>query len=208
MTISQLILTGGVIIFLFSAITMLVKVFIRKVKPDPSSPKGSEISGIAYSLTFAMSPLKKESAFLHLPTYTAGMIYHVGTFLAFLWLILLFFDIRPAFWISSLSIVILFCSFACGLGILIKRMVLPKLRNFSNPDDYISNILVSVFQFLTAFTILLPQFQPYLFVFSAILFLYIPVGKLRHCIFFFTSRIYLGKFYGKRGVWPIKHKKG
>jgi hypothetical protein len=43
-----------------------------------------------------------------------------------------------------------------------------------------------------------------LFIYAAFLFLYIPFGKLKHTVYFFSSRIYLGKFFGKRGVWPVK----
>jgi len=35
-----------------------------------------------------------------------------------------------------------------------------------------------------------------------VMFLYIPVGKIRHCFFFFYSRILFGLFYGRRGVLP------
>jgi hypothetical protein len=37
---------------------------------------------------------------------------------------------------------------------------------------------------------------------SVILLLYIPLGKLRHCIFFFRSRIGYGRLLGRRGVLP------
>jgi len=35
---------------------------------------------------------------------------------------------------------------------------------------------------------------------SAVLF-YVPLGKLRHAIYFPLARVYLGLFFGKRGVW-------
>jgi len=40
------------------------------------------------------------------------------------------------------------------------------------------------------------------FVVAVVMFLYVPLGKIRHCFFFFYARILLGLFYGKRGVWP------
>ena len=53
------------------------------VAQDFSIPAGDPEGAIIYSFTGAMSPNKKESSFLHMPTYLAGIIYHLGTFMAF-----------------------------------------------------------------------------------------------------------------------------
>jgi hypothetical protein len=202
MTVYHWILLSGVGIFLVSGFSMFFKVILRKGNPDPAPSRGHIGSAIIYSFTKAMSPLKKESAFLHLPTYTAGMIYHTGTFLSFFFLVVFFFNIRLNAWIDHAFILIIFIAVVCGTGILIKRIVQLKLRSFSNPDDYFSNLLVTGFQIMTAMTVITNKHQ-LLFIYAAILFLYIPIGKLRHAIYFFTTRIQLGKFYGKRGVWPL-----
>jgi hypothetical protein len=34
------------------------------------------------------------------------------------------------------------------------------------------------------------------------LFLYLPFGKIRHCVFFFSTRYHFGAFFGRRGVLP------
>jgi hypothetical protein len=31
---------------------------------------------------------------------------------------------------------------------------------------------------------------------------YIPLGKIRHCLYFFFSRTFFGKFFGRRAVFP------
>jgi hypothetical protein len=203
MSVYHWILLTGFTIFIISMILLLYGLSVKRVH-DPSPARGNSHLGITYSLTKAMSPFKKESAIKHLPTYIAGLIYHLGTFLCFFLLIFFFFDFRPPLWLSHISIFISLISSICGIGILIKRMVLVKLRTLSNPDDYISNLLVTGFQIITGLTLLLNLNSPLLFIYSALLLLYIPVGKLRHSIFFFTSRVQLGKFYGKRGIWPIK----
>ena len=118
---------------------------------DPAS--GKERTAVAYSFTGAMSPLKKESAFLHLPTYSAGLIYH---------------------------------------------------RGLSSPDDYISNILVTIFQFTTALVILIPSCEPVYYFFTGLLLPYFPLGKLKHAVYFFAARYHLGVFFGHRNVWPPK----
>ena len=89
-------------------------------------------------------------------------------------------------------------------------MIKKELRSLSNPDDFISNLLVTLFQIFTLLVIstplLLSSYRPtvlksYYLIFT-LLMLYLPVGKLRHTVYFFAARYHLGYFFGKRGVWP------
>ncbi len=203
-TIYQWIFLAGFAICLISCLIQFFKVILSGMPKDFSHPLGKTLPAIFYSFTGAMSPTKKETAYLHLPTYTAGIIFHIGTFWGIFCLIILFFNIQLPEWLELTSSILLTISAICGLSILIKRIIISKLRNLSNPDDYISNILVTVFHILLAITILNNQILPVLLIYSTVLFLYLPIGKLRHTIYFFTSRIHLGFFYGWRGVWPIR----
>jgi hypothetical protein len=182
--------------------------FIRLIgmgKPsDYSLPAGNVASSIQYSFTGAMNPVKKESAYLHLPTYVAGIIYHLGTFLSIILFFLIWAGINlPKTWVFSIVLFLTF-SFSCGTGILIKRMVKKGLRDLSNPDDYISNLLVTLFQIMTVVILMWDQFNPVYFILSGLLLIYFPFGKLKHAIYFFAARYHLGFFYGWRGVWPPK----
>ena len=38
---------------------------------------------------------------------------------------------------------------------------------------------------------------------GGVMFLYAPLGKLRHMLFMLTSRWYWGEFFGIRGVRPV-----
>jgi hypothetical protein len=76
------------------------------------------------------------------------------------------------------------------------------MRALSNPDDYISNLIVTLFQLATAAVLFWPQLFPVYFVLTALLLLYIPLGKLKHAIYFFAARYQLGYFFGRRNVWP------
>jgi hypothetical protein len=138
---------------------------------------------------------------MHFPTYAAGMVYHAGTFICLLWLIFLFFNLQISQWLVNLSILLILFSSLCGIGILIKRMLKPELRALSVPDDYFSSLLVTGFQVCTAIELYSSSILPVLFIYSSFLLLYIPISKLKHSIYFFSSRIFLGRFYGKRGVW-------
>ncbi|NQV03418.1 MAG: hypothetical protein HQ542_12280 [Bacteroidia bacterium] len=176
---------------------------VRLGNPHDNAPAAGRVGpAVLYAMTGAMNPAKKESAYLHLPTYVAGIFYHLGTFLSMLLFLLIWIHLP----FSPLLIIILSCflvvSAACGVGILVKRASNKELRALSNPDDYLSNILVTLFQIGTLLTLSLPEVEPVYFILSSILFLYIPLSKLKHVIYFFAARYHLGFFYGWRGVWP------
>jgi hypothetical protein len=176
---------------------------IRLGKPrDLARPSGSESAGILYSFTQGMNPAHKESAYLHLPTYTAGLMYHAGTFLSVALLILSFFISDISGLIPWILAICLCLSCFSGLFILIKRVTVRKLRTLSNPDDYFSNILVTLFQAMTVTYLLIghPTECPY-YLCASLLFLYMPLGKLKHLVYFFAARYQLGLFFGRRGVW-------
>lgn len=189
---------------------------IRLGKPyDLSKPAESAAAGIRYAFTGAMSPRRKESAYLHLPTYTAGLFYHTGTFLSFFLFFFILLEFLPKGWLAIAILILLVASASCGLAILIKRIVKKELYSLSNPDDFISNILVTLFQILTILLLinikLLPSYSPPVIILYylsfTLLMLYVPVSKLRHLIYFFAARYHLGVFYGRRGVWPLHQKK-
>ncbi len=180
--------------------------FLRLIRlgmpKDYSVKKGNTAAAIAYSYTGGMNPLKKESAYLHYPTYTAGILYHTGTFVS---LVLFFLFLLNTGFSSSVQwalVCVLAVSAASGLGIFIKRTALNKLRYLSNPDDYVSNLLVTLFQLFTLIVLIDGAFAPYYFISASLLFLYLPLGKLKHSIYFFAARYHLGFFYGWRGIWP------
>jgi len=171
---------------------------------DYSKPTGKLSSAIPYSYTGAMSPTKKESAYLYLPTYTAGILYHLGTFLSMFLLVWLLMGLQINGWVAWGIFGVLIVSGLSGLGILIKRILKKQMRLLSNPDDYISNLLVTLFQFISAFILIRYELAPIYFISASVLFLYIPLSKLKHTIYFFAARYHLGYFFGWRNVWPPK----
>lgn len=202
----QLISVTASLIGLSGLIFHFVKTLRQSLPKDYSEKRGNIKEAVMYSFTGAMSPRSKESAHLHLPTYFAGMIYHLGTFLSFILYILFILDVNLSGWmrISLLSFLLVSC--LSGLGIFIKRIVLKKLRYLSNPDDYVSNILVTAFQLFTIPMLLgSGTIADFYYVSAILFFLYLPLGKLKHSLYFFLARYHLGLFYGWRGVWPVKN---
>lgn len=200
--------TISLIAFLYCIISLsyhLIRLIRLGSPKDYSYKRGNIKTAVVYSFTGAMNPFEKESAYLHLPTYTAGILYHIGTFLAFIifFLLLLNVSITGVYQWGLLCLLAVSC--ISGLGIFIKRITLKKLKSLSNPDDYISNLLVTAFQIFTLMVLLIDSLTPYYFISAGLLFLYLPLGKLKHSLYFFAARYHLGYYYGWRGVWPAKN---
>jgi len=202
------ILTVGIAIsFLvsFSALLWLVLRTFTFGKPElKSKAQGDVKKGICYAFVQGMMPWEKESAKRHLITYFSGFLYHGGIFLAIFYVFTLVFNIAlPSLILLGFQIVIPGAA-AAGIGLFIKRNSVAYMRSISTPDDYAANLLVDVFLILAFLHSLMQGVRPILLIITIIMFLYIPLGKIRHCFFFFYSRILFGLFFGRRGVFPRK----
>ena len=193
---------AGLAFVLFHLIYKTLRVLSDKRDRIYAEPLGDANKASLYSLTFGMSPFKKETAYLHWPTYIAGIGFHASTFLGFAWLILHLIQVTLPQWINYTSIAIFVLGALFGAGILVKRLVQKKMRMVSNPDDYFSNLLISGFQILSALALLQNSMQNILFIWSGVMMFYIPFGKLQHALYFIPTRIQLGRYFGQRGTWP------
>ena len=221
MSIARWFLLAGFAVFVLNAATTVLRAGLALRPADFAPGRGSPGRAVLYSLTSAMLPWKKESARLHPVVYALGVAYHAGIFLALLWLVLLFFGVgltvpRPfgqgedipsglsagSTFLSGASALLLAASILCGLVLLLRRFAVANLRYFSSPDDYFANLAVTIFQALTATALLGWIGTASLFIYGGLLLAYVPFGKLRHAIYFPFARVYLGLFYGRRGVWP------
>jgi hypothetical protein len=183
---------------------MVFKTYHFNKKKTYSLPQGNSLKGIIYALGRGLAPWEKESAVKHLPTYLAGILYHIGVFAALYYL----FSLVIPFHLGSLIAVIIrisiFTGILCGIGLFAKRSLKPHIRRISCPDDFASNLFVDGFLIIALIDAYTGNLRAVLFTVAIILFLYIPLGKIRHCVFFFYSRILFGLFFGRRGVLPRK----
>lgn len=161
-------------------------------KPLFAPAAGSPAAGARYAFTWAMMPQAKESVRRAPISYAAGMTFHAGVAAAALRFLL------P--W-RSLAVVALVGA-AMGLALLVKRILKANLRGLSIPDDFVSNVLATGFAALGGAAAFLPAAAHALPWWTTVLLVYIPLGKLRHCVFFFLSRYHLGAFFGRRGTFP------
>jgi hypothetical protein len=154
-----------------------------------------------------MMPWEKESARKHLPTYVGGMAYHIGIFAALAYLFTLLFSVEfPAFLIPVLRWGVA-VGFLSGMALFLKRILLPVMRKISCPDDFAANLIVNIFLAFTFIQTYSESFTIFYYLASIVMFFYIPVGKIRHCFFFFYAKMHFGNFYGRRGVLPSRADK-
>jgi hypothetical protein len=168
---------------------------LRQRAPDYSAPRCRSVSGVLSAFTRGMLPWRKESARLYPFAYAGGILYHVATFTS-LW-VLAFPGLLQK---SAFLVPVLLAGLASGLCLLLKRVLSRHSRMLSQFDDYLSNLLVDIVHasVLLAALGLVRAFVPYVATFLVLL--YLPFGKLKHCYFFFASRLLLGAAYGRRGV--------
>lgn len=216
MTIYQIIALCAAVLCLILMLFHLFRLIRLGAPKDLSEKSGNVGKSVVYSNTMAMMPNAKESAYLHIPTFTLGVLFHVGTFLSLLVFLLSFFPFFTFWlihdpWIHYAVAAIISITALSGLLLFGKRMYSRSLRHLSNADDFLSNGFTTVFQIVTFLYLSFPAqtaVHAVYYIFSALLFLYMPVGKLKHAVYYFAARFHLGHFYGWRNVWPPKTKNG
>jgi hypothetical protein len=192
---------------LISLSILVTKTFSFGRKPLYAKSRQGGIRGIIYAFGRGMMPWEKESAAKHLPTYIAGVVYHTGIFTALLYLFALVFSFGLPDTFIFLLRILLSLALLCGFALLGKRIFLPTIKKISCPDDFFANVIVDLSLVLAFVCTYTSSAAPLFFLLATIMFLYVPVGKIRHCFFFFYSRILFGLFYGRRGVLPPKTHK-
>ncbi len=178
-------------------------------RPPVAEPQGSALRGILYAFGPGMAPTAKESTRAHPVVYALGVGYHLGIFTAFgvlLWAVrgvaagaMPTSPLRPAF------VALTAIGTIGGLSLLVRRVRTPLLRAISIPDDYAANLLTTAFIALAGLRLLTADVERALLVGAMLLLLYMPLGKIRHCLFFFAARWNLGRHYGRRGTFPLRH---
>jgi hypothetical protein len=170
-------------------------------RQDFSRRAGHPGLGVLYNFTTAMLPSHKETARLHPAEFVAGMVLHLGILasLAEVLALLVMGAAAPWFIVPRL--------FAAGgaitsLGLFVRRVRSPLLRKLSTPDDYLAVLATTGLLAIAAFPFPVFASGAPLLGYAALIFLYTPLGKLRHAVFFFVARGEYGWRLGHRGIYP------
>src|SRR6266498_525330 len=202
MLIFQLLALAGLVAGLYG-ITIRYTETKRRVLPTDKSPiKGNISHGITYAFTKGMMPWAKESTRIHMIAYLRGIGFHIGIFAAIgaviispFWKYLPPFLSLTLFWVLTLGAIL-------GAAGGVMRIAERNLRGLSLPDDHFAVWLTTLFITVAGLAVINSAFVIPMYIVSAITFIYIPLGKIRHCLYFFFSRIFFGKFFGRRAVFP------
>lgn len=169
---------------------------------DYSHRRGVPLRGVLYNFTSGMSPKHKESVRRHPMLFAVGLVMHTGVFLALFVTLVLIMDARSGaalrYWLQPL----LWVALAAGLFLLLRRCLTLNLRYMSTPDDFVAILASCGLLIFASFSTLDAAGQTALFLYAAAFLLYLPLGKLRHFIFFFAARADYGRRLGYRGVYP------
>jgi len=167
-----------------------------------AKPAGDPAAGIRYAFTRGMAPWAKESVMLNLPSYLAGMAFHAGVFAGFALLLAALAGAGLPAGLRLAAGALALAGAAGGLALLVKRGLKPHLRGLSTPDDFVANLLTTLFALLAAGQLAWPALRGPWLAEAILLLVYLPLGKIRHCFFFFPTRSHLGAFFGRRGTFP------
>lgn len=202
MLIFQLLALAGLAAGLFGIYLRYAETKRRALPIDKSPVKGNIPHGIAYAFTTGMMPWAKESTRIHLIAYLRGIGFHIGIFAAIGTVILspLWGFLPPL--LSSTLFWVLIPGALLGAAGGLMRLAEHNLRGLSLPDDHFAVWLTTLFIAVTGLGLVFEAFVVPMYIVSALTFAYIPLGKIRHCLYFFFSRTFFGKFFGRRAVFP------
>jgi len=198
----QLLALAGLAAGLFGFYRRYAETMRRALPADKSPLKGSPQRGVAYALTMGMLPWAKESTRIHLAAYLRGIGFHIGIFSTLGTMVVL------PFWAEMPEDIATLMALVLGLGAIfgaaggIMRLADQNLRALSTPDDHFAVWLVTVWMAVGAAATLNAALLASFYVLSAVTLVYAPMGKIRHCLYFFFSRVFFGRFFGRRAVLP------
>ena len=194
----------GTALYSFLALSWLLARNFRLGKREYlSAPRGDARGGVFYA--FGRGMLDKESVSLHRLTFIGGLVYHTAVFLAFFSLFARI--LVPAVRIPTIVLrSVLLVGATVGTSLLLKRILKPHLRRLSCPDDFFANLFVDIFLVTAFLETFFPSLRSVLLILTSLLFVYIPLGKIRHCFFFFVTRAVFGLHLGRRGALPGSSK--
>jgi hypothetical protein len=198
---------GVIISFLISVISLsilVLRTFSFGKRPLYAKPKGDVKKGIVYAFGKGMMPREKESAINHLPGYIGGILYHLGIFWALFYLLVTLVSIDLPTLVMLFMRIVSAAGVISGAALLLKRIFSRQMRVLSCPDDFAANIIVDIFVLAALLHTFYPGITHFFFLAAVIMFLYMPLGKIRHRFFFFYTRILFGTFYGRRDILPPK----
>ncbi|MFH1747758.1 MAG: hypothetical protein ABIG44_12040 [Planctomycetota bacterium] len=169
---------------------------------DYSQRTGSPWRGVLYNFTVAMTPAHKESVRRHPVKFAIGVVMHLGVLLALLGMVVSL--AWPAFsgQVLAMARPVTAMALVCGGYLLVRRASVAEMRGLSTPEDFVAILATCGLLALGLWNPLAGAGRLCVLLYVGVFFLYLPLGKLRHAVFFFVARGDYGRRLGYRGVYP------
>jgi hypothetical protein len=197
----------------FMALMYAIKIWqLMKLKPivDRTPKRGDPNAGMRYSFALVAMPWQMNSYQKHPLKYVEFAIFHLGIAAAIFTTFLIPYVPRlvvvPVIMYPCLVLIAL--GFLCALSRLLRRIGSPAMRMVSSADDYFSILLLAGYLFFAFLAIPHSVASPHhwtivvFFLLTAFFLIYVPFSKISHYILWPFNRYYVGKHFGKRGVYP------
>lgn len=198
--ITRMVAIIGIVIGVLGILLRLQDIMNRPFKKDLARERGSALRGVLFAFTLGMAPWEKESTRIHWIAYMRGIFFHVGVFTAFAVLLASPWLERLPQFLIWLAAGITAVGALFGFAGIFMRLAGPNERTLSLPDDYASVLLTSLFAALASVALLWSAALPVFYVVTGLMAAYIPISKIRHCVYFFYSKFFFGFGFGRRGV--------
>ncbi|MGE5251897.1 MAG: hypothetical protein ACM3QS_16960 [Bacteroidota bacterium] len=200
LSITRALAIAGLAVGMVGILARLRDIMNRPFKKDFARRRGSSMRGVLYAFTLGMAPWEKESTRIHWVAYLRGIFFHAGIFTAIgVLMISPWLSLLPG-WVLWPAATLTGAGALFGLAGIFMRLAGPNERALSLPDDYASVFLTSLFEALAAAALVWPFVLPAFYVAAGVLAAYIPLSKIRHCVYFFYSKFFFGSGFGRRGV--------
>jgi nitrate reductase gamma subunit len=197
---------AALVIMALLYILRIVWLFKFKAPQERTPPRGSARRGIAYSLASIAMPWTMQSMVKHWVIYAEFVVFHLGIAVTITATFVIPYAphvLTHEGLVVALQILVA-AAFVVGLIRLGRRLGRPDLRLMSTPDDYFSLILLDVY--LAAAFFALPNQSHWalyaLFGLTTFFLLYVPFSKISHYLYYPFARLYFGRHFGRRGVYP------
>lgn len=198
--VTRVIAIAGGVLGLLGILLKLRDIMNRPFKKDLARERGAAGRGVLFAFTLGMAPWEKESTRMHWIAYLRGIFFHIGIFTAFgVLLASPWLNVLPG-WLIWTAVILTGAGAIFGFAGIFMRLAGPNERALSLPDDFASVFLTSLFIALAAAVLVWPAALPVFYAIAGLMMAYIPLSKIRHCVYFFYSKFFFGLGFGRRGV--------
>jgi hypothetical protein len=191
---------------IFLILVYALKLFLLmnfRLGKDIARAKGVMSRGITSSLTVNLRPWAMESSRKGFVGWLEFLVLHIGILVAIGTSFLIPYApqvLQPA--VIGLFMLLMGLGFLAAGARLAKKLMRPQLKIISSRDDYFCIFAITLF--LLAGTLAMTgvrELITFFLVITAGLLFYVPFSKISHYLYWPFSRYFMGKHFGRRGIY-------